>query len=61
MEIIVKIYFTLILVLVFTGGTSWLLMNSETNRETLWYKIAIVSFIISGILVFIGGFVSIWI
>jgi hypothetical protein len=34
-----KIYFTLIFVVLAIAGSSWSLMNSDTKRENLWFKL----------------------
>jgi hypothetical protein len=55
-----KIYFTLIFVVLAIAGSSWLLMNSDTKRENLWFKISQISWLTLLVMIIGGALTSIW-
>ncbi len=56
-----KIYFTLIFITLLVAGVTWSLMNSDTKRSDLWYKISNISWIITLVMIIVGVLTSVWI
>lgn len=59
--ICLKIYFTLIFVLLVIAGSSWSLMNSDRKREDLWWKISKISWATLAVMIIGGALIGIWI
>jgi hypothetical protein len=51
-----KIFFTLILILVTltVAGVTWSIMNTDSKRSNLWYKISYISWTVLSVMI-IGG------
>ena len=56
-----KIYFTLIFVVLTIAGTTWSLMDSDSKRSDLWFKISYISWITLAIMLIIGAITGIWV
>ncbi len=57
---IIKIYFTLLLLLCVVAGGSWMLMNSDEKRSDMWFKISQLSWISLSVIAVIGAITTIW-
>jgi hypothetical protein len=57
---IIKIYFTLLLLLCVVAGGSWMLMNSDEKRSQMWFKISQLSWISLSVIAVIGAITTIW-
>jgi hypothetical protein len=55
-----KIFFTLILVTLTVAGFTWSLMNTDSKRSDLWYKISYISWTVLLVMIIGGAFTSIW-
>ena len=55
-----KIYFTLIFVTLIVAGVTWSLMNSDNKRSDLWFKISKISWILTLVMIIVGGLTAIW-
>lgn len=55
-----KIYFTLFFIVLAIACFSWLLMDGDTKRENLWFKISLISWITLFIMLIGGVLTSIW-
>jgi hypothetical protein len=55
-----KIFCTLILVTLTVAGFTWSLMNTDSKRSDLWYKISYISWTVLLVMIIGGAFTSIW-
>jgi hypothetical protein len=55
-----KIYDTLILVTLIVAGVTWLLMDIDDKRSDLWFKISIISWITTSVMIIVGALTVIW-
>jgi len=56
-----KIYFTLLLITIIVAGVTGSLMNSDTKRSDLWFKISNTCWIATLVMVIAGVLTSVWI
>lgn len=59
--ILLKVYFTILMVLVIIARAASLLMNNGGRNEDLWYNTAKISLLTLLGLVFVGALCAIWI
>jgi hypothetical protein len=55
-----KIWCTLILVTFTAAGVTWSLMNTDSKRSDLWYKISYISWTVLSVMIIGSGFIFIW-
>jgi heme/copper-type cytochrome/quinol oxidase subunit 2 len=55
-----KIYCTLILVTLIVAGVTWLLMDIDDKRSDLWFKISIISWITTSVMIIVEALTVIW-
>jgi hypothetical protein len=58
--IIIKIYFTAILILIAIAGVSTALMNTDDKRMYMWLKISMATWSILLAIVLVGSIACIW-
>ena len=59
-DMLEKICFTVIFVLVLLFSGSWILMNVDEEREDMWYKITLTTSMLEMMFIFGGMIASIW-
>ena len=57
---IIKIYFTMLILLYVVAGGSWMLMNSDEKRSDMWFKISQLSWISLSVIAVLGAITTIW-
>ncbi len=57
---IIKIYFTMLILLCVVAGGSWMLMNSDEKRSDMWFKISQLSWISLSVIAVLGAITTIW-
>jgi hypothetical protein len=55
-----KIFCTLILVTYTVAGVTGSLMNTDSKRSDLWYKISYISWTVLSVMIIGSGFIFIW-
>jgi len=55
-----KIWCTLILATLTVAGVTWSLMNTDSKRSDLWYKISYISWTVLFVMIASGAFTVIW-
>ena len=56
-----KIYSTLLFITLTVAGVTWILMNCDDERSDLWFKISIISCIITFVMILVGELIALWI